>query len=313
MPPITRVSPRTGKVPDVKEITEGPSTEISKDGPRATRMYRVSGLLGDSAARLWWALNAPRVPKYGDLHPVILNLPVSRVSAVLASEGATNIATVTCEYFYPTGGNLHFANVDGIRDASLPQLEIVSTVQPARTQKAYWMAPPLGGESSTPMPVWLKWRSDPSLRYPPEEGEPGPWQYQGGDIDYQIPMMIFRYTRREPSDAYVGNKARQYVGTINELALFGDPNDEGSGDPPRTWLCSRIDGVSDDGGKTYNVTYEFQYNPETWDPVVVFVNPETGKPVPFPVWGESIRQVRVYRLANFFDLGLTIPDDDPLS
>lgn len=290
------------------DITDGPSVEITKDGPRASRIARVSGLLGDGASRLWWATNAPGIPKYGDHHPVILGLPLSRIHAVLASEGTTDIATVTLDYFYPTGGNMHFANVDGVRDAVLPQLEIVSTVQPAQTQRAYWAAPPRTEESDQPEPVWLRWREDPSLRIPAEEGPPGPWQYQGGQIDFQEPMMVFRYARREPSETYIGDKARAFIRHINSQAIFGDPNVPGTGDPPRTWLCTRIDGVSDDAGLTYNTTYEFQYRSETWDPVLVFTDPETGKPVPFPVWGESIRQVRVFPLANFFELGLSIPD-----
>lgn len=34
------------------------------------------------------------------------------------------------------------------------------------------------------------------------------------------------------------------------------------------WKCSRIFGSSDDGGVTYNVTYELIYNPNGWDVVV---------------------------------------------
>lgn len=300
---VIRPRPGTGVIPVGKgavatvDITDGPSVELTKDGYRAVRVAKVSNLKGSGAARLFWAINAQGVPKYGEFHPVISNLPVGRIHAALASEGTTDIAIVTCEYFFPTGGNLHFANVDGIRESTLPQLEIVSTVQPAQTQNAYWAAPPQTEEAWGPM--WLKYRE---LGGPDEGPHPGPdgipYQYQGGDVQYQIPMMVFRFSRREPSDAYVGDRARNFVGTLNNEPVFGDP--------VRTWLCTRIDGVSDDGGITYNVTYEFQYNPETWDPVIVFTNPETGKPVANPVWGESIRRVRVYRLADFFELGLTI-------
>lgn len=265
------------------DITDGPSVELTKDGYRAVRVAKVSNLKGDGAARLFWAINAVGVPKYGELHPVITNLPVSRVHAALASEGTTDIAIVTCEYFFPVGGNLHFANIEGIRESSLPQLEITSTVQSARTQFDYqgnqilldYIREDPDNETSTPLPT------------------------QSGDVEYQLPMMVFRFSRREPANIYIGDRARDYVGKVNSVAIFGESG-------TRFWLCTRIDGVSDDGGLTYNTAYEFQRHPDTWDATVVYVDPDTGRPVANAVPGQSLKTVQIYQAVDFEELGLTI-------
>ena len=89
-----------------------------------------------------------------------------------------------------------------------------------------------------------------------------------------------------------------------------------TGDPDRTWLCTRIDGQSQDGGVSFVVTYEFQIRrgpylseatPPTyqgWDAVVVYIDPETDKPIQEPVWGETIKLVRVYPEMDFAALNI---------
>lgn len=294
---------RTVKITEVKvDIDDGPGIELTKDGYRAIRVARVFGLPGDGAARLFHALNAPRVPKYGDLHPVISGLPVSRVYAALES-GSTNIATVTCEYFYPTGGNMHFVNIEDIRGASLPQLEITSTVQPSTTQ---FYLDDAGNKHQILLPY---------SRHPPE-GEPGPSQelpLQSGTVEYQLPMTVFRYMRRErtPVDV-IRNKARAFVSTINSIAIFGESD-------IHYWMCTRLDGVSDDAGRTSNVTYEFQRHPDTWNPVAIYTDPDTQRPVtdaetllPGLTNGKNvvngIGRFRIYGARDFNELNLEIPD-----
>lgn len=286
--PEPRPLPRGGGNVTV-DITDGPSVELTKDGYRAVRIAKVGRLKGDGATRLFWAINAIGVPRYGDTHPVIEGLPVSRVHATLASEGTTDIAIVTIEYFYPTGGNLHFANIDEVRESGLPQLEITSTVQPSTTQFAT-------NDIGTKTQITLDYeRTDPVTQ------TTTPLPTQSGTVEYQLPMMVFRFSRREPADAYVGDAARDYVGKVNSVAIFGEAG-------IRYWMCTRIDGVSDDGGMTYNVTYEFQRHPDSWDATVIYVDPETGQPVPDPVTDIGIKTVQIYRAVDFDRLGLTIPD-----
>lgn len=279
------------KPQDVKvDIVDGPSVDIARDGPRAVRIARIFGAKGSPAARLWLALSAPAVPKYGDLHPEIDGLPVGHIHAIF-EEGSTDIVTITIEYFYYTGGPAYFTNIPGDTVATLPQIEILSTVQPATTQFEL-------------LPDGTKKQIVVAYLVPPPEGEPGPPARieQAGSVEYMLPMETVRYTRREPNDPQA--KARLYVGRINSTNVFGDA--------PHMWLCSHLGGPSDDGGVSYNVTYDFQKNPDSWDPTVVPTDPETGQPRVLSdddiASGEAVRQVRVLPEADFWDLNLTVAE-----
>lgn len=284
----------------VNGVEEENTFEITKDGPRATIVKKVSGLKGDETSRLVNATRAIGVPRYGSYYPPIEGLPVSRISAAFFA-GSTDTARVVVEYSYATGGDQHFANIDAVRDERKPQLEIVSSSQTTQTQLAFMQFPPMVE------PAWVPIQ----LKYIPMllPGQVGPIdqtpQYQGGSVEYQLPMMTFRFMRREPADAYVGDTARRFVGTINKDVIFADVQGAG-GDLPHYWLCTRVEGTSDDAGKTYNTVYEFQYHPDSWDPWIIFTDPATGKPVPNPVVGESLQQVRIYKEEDFELLGLTI-------
>lgn len=271
---------------DVKvDIDEGPSVTIDQDGPHATRVARVFGLRGTPSARLWYATQAPGVPQYGDHHPWIEFLPVSRVHAVLASEGTTDIATVTIDYGFSPGGvgsPTYFDNEPS--DTALPQLEVLTTVQLAQTQF----------DVNRVQIVVSRIIEDPDT-------QTSTVIEQAGSVDYQLPMETVRYMRREVQNPQ--GKARLYVGTINGTGVFNDG--------PHYWMCTRLDGVSDDGGATFNVTYEFQRNPDSWDPWIIFTDPETGKPVVLTpeeaTSGETVKQVVVYRQMDFWALNLTLP------
>lgn len=273
---------------DVKvDIDEGPSVTIDQDGPHATRVARVFGLRGTPSARLWYATQAPGVPRYGDHHPWIEFLPVSRVHAVLASEGTTDIATVTIDYGFSPGGigsPTYFDNEPS--ETALPQVEVLTTVQPATTQFELGIA---GDKRQIVVSKMVNVEDEAETE-------------QAGSVEFQLPMETVRYMRREVQNPQ--GKARLYVGTINSTGVFNDG--------PHYWMCTRLDGMSDDGGATFNVTYEFQRNPDTWDPTVIFTDPETGKPAVLTQneinLGNAVKQVTIYRQTNFWLLNLTLPE-----
>lgn len=49
---------------------------------------------------------------------------------------------------------------------------------------------------------------------------------------------------------------------------------------PRQWMVTRVRGVSKDGGVSYEMAMTFQYRKQTWDQLVVYINPDDGKPPP---------------------------------
>lgn len=101
---------------------------------------------------------------------------------------------------------------------------------------------------------------------------------QKGTVSMQLPFHTVTYTRMESGSP--GSKSRRFTGTINSRPIFGDPK--------HFWLCTKIGGTSQDEGATYQVTYEFQRHPEGWDPDVVFIDGETGK----PLVGSSIDELK---------------------
>ncbi|KKL74799.1 hypothetical protein LCGC14_2061310, partial [marine sediment metagenome] len=131
---------------------------------------------------------------------------------------------------------------------------------------------------------------------------------QAGDVETTADMVTIIARRRERvSPGLV--KAPTYTNTINSGSVFGDLK--------HIWKCA-ISGSTDDGGDTWNVVYEFQRNwPDTWNPVIVWRDPETGKPgidvtrpadrYP-PSEGNGSKVVQLRRSTNFRNLQLPIFD-----
>jgi len=114
-----------------------------------------------------------------------------------------------------------------------------------------------------------------------------------------VPQPILRIIRMQKGSP--DQTARLFVGKVNSR-FIGD-------DPPLTWMCTRIDGVSSDGGETYRVTFEFQYNSRLWLFTGEWIDPETGLPVPIkdydnPGAPEEQRPFRVYNEIDFGILGI---------
>lgn len=272
-------------------IDEEASFTIDQNGPHAVQTAYVKGLRGSPAARLYYAAMAPGMPRYGNFHPVISDLPVSRVHVNLI-QGTTDQATVTINYGFPTGGDQYFVNDPD--DETLPQLEVSSTVQPVTTQ---FEIDPVTGVPKQIIVAYL---------LPPPAGEPGPTGpiKQAGSVEYMLPMETVRYTRRERDNPQ--DKAGDYVGRINSRGVFGDE--------AHMWLCSRLGGPSDDRGASFNVTYEFQKNPDSWDPFVTPTDPVTGQlrvlTADDLALVDGARHVQIYRTADFWELNLTLPEPE---
>lgn len=255
-----------------------------RDGPHAVQVAQVNGLVGNPAVRLYSATLAPGIPRYGQYHSAIPYLPVTLVEAVYANEGTSDIAIVTITYGFVTSGTQYFLNEPGDTVETLPQVEFLTTVQPARTQFD------VDGNQ-----ILVKYVIED------EVGETSEEITQAGSVEYMLPMETVRYMRREWRDPQA--KARNYVGRINSVGVFGDP--------PHMWLCTHLGGPSDDGGATFNVTYEFQRNSDSWNPTVVPTDPATGQPVVLSpadiASGLAVVQVRLLPEVDFEDLNLTLP------
>lgn len=121
-----------------------------------------------------------------------------------------------------------------------------------------------------------------------------------------IPERTIVITRQEViTGPAVSEMARDFVGKVNRSGWLLAP-----GDLSHTWLCNGIEGVSNDNGLSYVITYSFQYREDKWTQTVIYLDPNTGRPPPDVAKGEgnTISSKNTYAMqgnADFNELGLS--------
>ncbi len=197
------------------------------NGPFATRTFIVEGIdAQDVTAKLPMAMRAPGIPKVGDGHPFLENLPCQTVEAEPV-DGQPSIARVTATYGIQRGGGIIFPPEVGVAT-----VEVAGTVTPMQTNFDRF---------GNPLALEYEVIID-------EETGDTAFEREIATVEVQAPTATVVFRRREGSSP--GQFSAQFVGFVNSRPVFGDER--------RTWMCTRIDGRSEDGGLTYNVTYEFQ-------------------------------------------------------
>jgi len=254
------------------DFVDGATIQEDESGYKAVRVARVTGLSGDKAQRMYDALNAPGVPVYNESHPVIPGIYCKSRSA--KAQGPES-AMVTLEYRRPDS--------NGGSNPDEDQIEIGSSVQESETNTD------VNGDL-------LK------VYYLPEDADPGTEEIeQVCTASVAYPQTVLRIRRKEgrsPED-----KATTYTGTVNSTSWRGyDAN---------TWLCRSIQGISNDGGDTYDVTYEFQLNWYYWQAKVVYIDSSNGEtpgdvsePGPGMIHGNGVGYYDMYPQMDFRNLGL---------
>lgn len=99
---------------------------------------------------------------------------------------------------------------------------------------------------------------------------PGRTMVQGGEINVPYPQGNFQFEGimvvNNP-----WNVVRDLIRTVNITTWLNQPE--------LTWLCSDIDfSVLDASKGWYRFSFEFQNDPDTWNPTVVFNDQRTGRP-----------------------------------
>lgn len=323
--PVTPVKPidiknAIGEATISPLIERGWVVASSPTGTRAQFVWHVKDIGGPVEMALANATQVVGIPLYGEMHP-ILRVPVSNVRADPV-EGSPEQAYVTVEYgLQVEGGGGWFDNEPSETDPA--QIELVSTVQGTTTNMH--LAGPKKGQQI--------------LVYQDEEvpeGEEGPpfRRPQGGEVAVELPMNMVIFRRREsvsPGIDIQGGRRRSmmYVGHTNGVGT-GNPNGTFLGDVPGVWLCTKMDGPSDDNGVTWNVTYEFQRRegrtlhattkPSVafpngqpwelevpgWDALAVYRDPDTGEAIEVTERHE-VEVVQFAPRVNFHELRLYVP------
>lgn len=266
------------------ELTNGSEiTNSSLDGFTATRVFLARNLSGaDVNARLKEALDLPGVPRPGDPHPSVSNLYLLTVRAEPYTQESSTHARVVATYRVPSF------------DQAPPDQPQFGTRQISATVATVIKNVDVNGDE-----IILQH----TFNTVDENGNPVQrTEYQPTEVEVSVPQLVVSLTRRESQPPFYQSEA--YLRKVNQSGWLGKP--------ARTWLCTKVDGSSDDGGNTYTVVYEFTYNPDTWDQRVVFIDPDTGRPPIDEDTGEStlvdglgVKKVQIYELADFRDLNIS--------
>jgi hypothetical protein len=268
----------------VEDLVSGGSTSTDGNTWRDTRVFLVTEVDGEAAGRRFQAMNADGVPRRNAPHPAIPGAVVKDISCDSASGSSNTQFRVTVNYESGSGSNPN-------EPEQKPRVSLGSTATPVQTNQD------IDGKI---MKVSYQWPGDRGLLGPDE---------QPGTVEVQVPSTVINYTRLETESPL--EKSLSFVGKVNRTSMLGQGE--------RTWLCTRIQGDSDDDGQTYTVSYEFQLKPEgrkNWDAVVSYWDAENDAPPPnlgdppnaggeFDA-GLAIKSFKVYESADFYSLGLGI-------
>ena len=235
---------------DYNEVKFGP------DGFEASRGFQITGLSGNPDQRAFEAISLPGLPLIGEVHPTINSIEAFEVS--FETQGAeTGVVVVRYKAVNPTDQSESSAD-----ETQSPIISIGSTVQEARTN--------LDANGKRMVLNHTRRRivkkTDGTTEPKDEKMETVPVE-----ASKQVPHTTITFTRKERSSPF--GKSEIFVGTINSRTFFGLPR--------HMWLCTGIDGNSDDGGRSYLVTYNFQRAEKlnTWDPIFTYTDKATGSEV----------------------------------
>lgn len=252
------------------DLIDGAALEERNGVLTATRAFMVTDIEGDRSEIGKKALEADGVPIYGAFHPKLPNLRATdRIPFILSPTQAKVMIGYKLWRLQDQRGAL----------GAPPKIRISASLQSMETNQDVF------GKQIT-IDFTKPGIDDSGNRYDID------MPTQGGLVSIQVPQLVVEAQTVERESPF--KKSRRYLGKVN--------NDTFQGDPPYTWLCSRLDGDTTDGGLTYNVVYEFRRAIDTWDTTVVYQ--EEGQPAAGTTDGNGRKSIRIYESEQFGVLGL---------
>ena len=261
-----------------KDVLEGTNLGFGFQGYDAVEVIDVYGTTGSTVLeRMYNAQLLNNVPLWGDLHPSIPNMRVISKRVTPLGADATN---VRIQIFW-----------------GRPE----PFTQPAST--AAVDATVFSGVTIREFPTLFD-KDGVQLKTERTNGTETEVQTQIARINF--PVLVLGATRKEPTNP--ADKAATYVNTVNSIPIWGEA--------ARRWLCTRLEGTSDDGGDSFDVTYEFQRSPllrygpnitesySGWENVNV--HSVDGRPIENPTFGETLTITQVFEAQNFANLNLNL-------
>lgn len=255
----------------LKELEEQRRVTRDTQGLNAARCYQVTNVESEDAA-----LDEPGVPRLGDPYP---GVGFATVRSVQAQPNGPRTFKIMVSYGPPDF-------TSGIDEPTTPgatgiiELGVASTV--VRTTQDY------RGDQIILRHTYRDVLATGEIDSRTER--------QSGEVEYEQSQLVL-IQRRVEANAPV-QKSRYYSNTVNSRSVWGF--DRG------TLFCHPITSVSNDGGQSYQVTYQFQAA-ETWLARATFKDKTTGKPPIDLVEGQGSKLVQVYDETDFRQLGLSFP------
>lgn len=128
---------------------------------------------------------------------------------------------------------------------------------------------------------------------PADDAYPGETKKQTGEVQVYVPQKTLNYqgVKLTQSPWLV---ATGVVGKVNDSSWI-----EGEA---RQWMCTACTWkLCDDSpsANRYFFTFEFQHNPDTWDPTVVFIDDRTSRPPAHLVAGKGYKTIEWHDAVNF--------------
>lgn len=251
----------------IPDLIEGASFSLTANGPVATRVF---GVFTDASESMTEILATPPIPAYGAAYPGTGGLGEFAEIVALEIQCVPESSENTKYKVIVSYGLPDLSQKEASDDPEDSLIQLGSTVSSGKTTK---------DKNGTQITVSLT--DNPT---------------QTGEVEVQIPQTVVVFERKESTSPLT--KSIAFAGTVN-TSTIGDF-------AARTLLCLGIEGTSSDDGLTWQVTYRFQYNANTWDATVVYVDPDTGRPHDDINIGTSdgVTVARVYPESNFSTLDL---------
>lgn len=259
----------------IRELLDASDLQHTDRGLTVTRSWLVTEQTGDATSRAFQAQRS--VVRYQEPHPTIDGLFALDIQARMES-GSPSTVRVIAEYREPQNEDQNENSEDVI--------EIGAAVVQVPTQLDV---------NGKPLEVQFTFL-ETTKNADGDDQEQEVTDTQVATVDVSKAQGVLRVVRVERDNPF--NLQLRYVGRINSRRW-----NQGA---PGTWQCVRIQGRTDDGGRTYTNTYEFQYNEDGWDPVIAYISPDTGQ-VPQGINARNgLRRVELFRRADFGRLRIRV-------
>ena len=226
-------------------VSDGVSYRKSLDTFSYVEVIRVEGVTGPNAARARKAADRAGFSKFDSKtkkHPSIRGLVATNVESRAISGGDASIFEVTVTYEPPLA--------EEGTSAQETLFEVGAVAIQETTNKD------VNGKII-------------SVSYTNNSANPPVTTPQNGTISVLKPQVVARGTFTQTGSPL--NDSLKFTGKVNAGTFLRKPGG--------TWLCTKWTGRSVDGGRTFQMEVEFQFNENGWENTdVVFIDTNTGEP-----------------------------------